>query len=59
MIRRLVWNGRQPGTQLAELSVDKKSAKDGCDNGTWAREAEEYPSVEAAAMKRLVETVIE
>jgi hypothetical protein len=26
--RKLVWNGRQPGTQLSELSVDKSSARE-------------------------------
>jgi hypothetical protein len=45
--RRLVWNGRQPGTQLVHLPVDKR---------IWVQEAEESASVEAVAKKRIVET---
>jgi hypothetical protein len=55
--RRLVWNGRQPGTQLVELSVDIEFPTGDCDKRTWARENEESLSVEAVARKRLVETV--
>jgi hypothetical protein len=56
---RLVWNGRHPGTQLVKLSVDKAFCTGGCDKKTWVWEAEESSSVEAIAMKRLVETVID
>jgi hypothetical protein len=56
--RRFVWNGRQPGTQLVELSW-QELCTGCCDKRTWAWEAEESPSVEAVARKRLVETVID
>jgi hypothetical protein len=57
--RRLVWNGRQPGTQLVELSVDKGSARLAVKKRTWEQEAEGSPSVEAITRKQLVETVID
>jgi hypothetical protein len=53
--RRLVRNGRQPGTQLVELSVDKEFCKGGCDKRTRVREAEESTLV-GAVRKRLEET---
>jgi hypothetical protein len=49
--------GRQPGTQLVELSVDKSSAwaavKTDLSAGSWSI------SVKAVARKRLVETVLD
>jgi hypothetical protein len=50
---RLVQNGRQPGTLLVELSVDKSpvraAARTGCESG----------KIEAVAWKRLVEALID
>jgi hypothetical protein len=40
--RSLVWNGRQPGTHLVELSVDKSSARASVTKGP-EREAKESP----------------
>jgi hypothetical protein len=54
--KRLVWNGRQPGTQLVELSVDKSSVRPAVTRRPEWGEAEESPSVEAIDRKRLVET---
>jgi hypothetical protein len=44
---------------LVELLVDKEFYTGGCYKRTRMREAEEFPSVEAVARKRLVETVID
>jgi hypothetical protein len=41
------------------LSADKEFCTGGCDKRAWVREAEEFPSVEVVARKRLVETVID
>jgi hypothetical protein len=48
---RLVWNGRQPGSQLrVEFCIG------GCENRTRAEEAEESPFLKAVARERLVKT---
>jgi hypothetical protein len=41
--RRLVWNGRQSGTQLVQLSVDswQDFSTGGCAKKTWTRQVEE------------------
>jgi hypothetical protein len=52
-----VSNGRQSGTQSVELTVDKSSTRAAVTRGP--REAEEPPSLEAVARKRLVEIVID
>jgi hypothetical protein len=37
-----------------ELSVDRHFRTVGCEDRTWAREAEEYPLLETVARERLV-----
>jgi hypothetical protein len=54
--RRLVWNGRQPGTQL--VVSWQESCTGNCDSMIWVREAGKSPSVEAVDRERLVENVI-
>jgi hypothetical protein len=51
--------GRQPGTQLVELSVDKISARVAVTRGSECGRLEESPSVQAVGRKQLMETVID
>jgi hypothetical protein len=53
----MVWNGRQPATQLVELSVDKSSALAAVTSEPEFGKLKNLPRVEAVARKRLVETV--
>jgi hypothetical protein len=55
---RLVRNGRQPGTQLVELSVDKNSAWVAV-TGSECVELKNLHCVKSVARKRLVETAID
>jgi hypothetical protein len=49
---RLVWNGHQPGSCHLRVGF----CMGGCEDRTWAREAEESPLLEAIATEWLVKT---
>jgi hypothetical protein len=48
-----VWNGRQPGTQLIELSVDKISARAAVTGGPECGKLRKLHCAESVARKRL------
>jgi hypothetical protein len=54
-----VSNGRQPVTQLVELSDDKSSAARHATIGPECGKLKNPPLFEAVARKRLVETVVD
>jgi hypothetical protein len=54
-----VCNGRQPGSQLVEFSVDKSSAPAAMTGGPERRKLRNYNCVKSFVRERLVETVID
>jgi hypothetical protein len=57
--RRLVWNGHQPETKLAELSVDKSSARAAVTRGPEHGKLKNLRCAKSVTRKRLVGTVID
>jgi hypothetical protein len=57
--RRLVCNGRQPGIQLVEFSVDKNSVRTAVTRGPEHGKLTNLHCVKSVARKRLVEDVID